>query len=309
MPIFATYLYMSWYIVGVVLWCAFWVNSTDFDLIRIRADDNTGVFVRMLQLADVRLYVHGVAGRLTEKQLLLLASGDSSAELDPNYKCLETTSSLMKDQVCLLVYVCTQCDMCDTYAYVHSNMCVHASMYIHACWTCVWICMYTQIGVKLQISDCSNNYTHDSSVHIWFAWCCCYQLIWNSLEVLLEALFTRFTHRYGKMRMGMTVSGIRNPSKLSFCAKNKSCLSRFDALLILHCIADWMMLLSILNRKLSCSLTGSSVCSKSVCCNRPAYTPRITPGTVHKTPRMMTSSLYYHWMVAGNENPQVAYAT
>jgi len=105
----------------------FWVHSIQFVLIQIRADDNIGVFVRMRQLADVRLYVHGVAGKVTEKQMLRLALGKSSAALDSNYKCLEPTSPLMKDQVCLLVYVCVQFDMCDTYAYVYSNV----RAYIH----------------------------------------------------------------------------------------------------------------------------------------------------------------------------------
>jgi len=56
----------------------------------------------MNQLADVRLYIHGLAGRLTDKHMKRLALGDSSATLDSNYKCLEATSPLMKDQVCLL---------------------------------------------------------------------------------------------------------------------------------------------------------------------------------------------------------------
>jgi len=176
MPVFATYLYMSWYVVGVILWCAFLVNSTDFDLIQIRADDNTGVFVRMLQLADVRLYVHGVAGRLTEKQLLLLALGDSSAELDSNYKCLQTTSPLMKDQVCLFVYACAQCDKCDTYAYVHSNVRAYINVY-----SCV-LNMRVDMHVYTNWCEVANQYLFKQL----YPWQQCAHLIWLMLLLLIH---------------------------------------------------------------------------------------------------------------------------
>ena len=294
----------------------FWVHSIQFVLIQIRADDNIGVFVRMRQLADVRLYVHGVAGKVTEKQMLRLALGKSSAALDSNYKCLEPTSPLMKDQVCLLVYVCVQFDMCDTYAHVYSN--VRAYKFFEHIELPAKLLVYFVRSNKSNMTQCILMRVEHAcgDMHIHTKWwevtnqsLCkpshppkqCAHLISltrfyfftrNSLQALLEIRFTWYTHRYGKMRMGMTASGTRSPGNLSFCAKisNRVWVS---VMLILHCICYvYCQIQPMTNVNWN---PGHWLYSMWV-----QYT-----NTSHDD----VLPVCYQWFVAGTENLQVAYAT
>ena len=78
----------------------FWVRSVYLKIdMKFCSDEGFRVCACVCQLADVRLYIHGVAGKLTNNQMLHLALSKTSATLDTNYKCLESSSPFMKDQV------------------------------------------------------------------------------------------------------------------------------------------------------------------------------------------------------------------
>jgi len=159
----------------------------------------------------------------------------------------------------------------------------------------VEICTYTQSGEKSRISPYANHHTHPSNAHIWFHW----HAFISSHEIVYKHCWkfdlldiTWYTHRYGKMRMGMTASGTPSPGNLSFCAKNSNRVW-VSVMLILHCICYvYCQIQPMTNVNWN---PGHWLYSMWV-----QYT-----NTSHDD----VLPVCYQWFVAGTENLQVAYAT